>query len=169
MADENESVALDRFDRAILTALLEDGRMSITALARRIGLSQSPTQARLRRLEGAGVIAGYRARLDPVRLGADHIAFAEVTLSDTREAALEAFNAAVTALPEVEEVHMIAGRFDYLLKVRTRSIQSYRAFLGERISTLPNVASTSSYVAMQAVKDSGPAALATVAEPRRAP
>ncbi|MEO9651558.1 MAG: Lrp/AsnC ligand binding domain-containing protein [Roseobacter sp.] len=144
---------LDRFDRAILSVLAEDGRISITDLSKRIGLSKSPTQARLRRLEQSGVIIGYKALLDPIRLGLDHVAFVEVRLHDTREAALSAFNHAVSRVPEIEQTHMIAGNFDYLLKVRTRDMASYRRFLGETISTLPHVANTSTYVAMQAVKE----------------
>ncbi|MCX8227666.1 MAG: Lrp/AsnC ligand binding domain-containing protein [Sulfitobacter sp.] len=125
----------------------------MTDLAKKIGLSKSPTQARLRRLEIAGVILGYRALLDPIRLGLDHVAFVEVRLSDTREVALKAFNAAVLKVPEIEQVHMIAGSFDYLLKVRTRDMAAYRAFLGETITTLPYVSNTSTYVAMEAVKE----------------
>ncbi|WP_417719298.1 Lrp/AsnC family transcriptional regulator [Salipiger sp.] len=153
MQDEFE--AYDRFDRAILTTLAEEGRISITELARRIGLSKSPTQARLRRLEEIGVIRGYRAILDPIRLGLDHVAFVEVRMADTREASLEAFNQAVASIPEIEQVHLIAGNFDYLLKVRTADMRSYRAVLAEKISTLPGVSATSTYVAMQAVKDDG--------------
>jgi Lrp/AsnC family leucine-responsive transcriptional regulator len=149
----NEDFKMDRFDAAILTVLAEDGRISITDLAKRIGLSKSPTQARLRRLEEAGVILGYRALLDPIRLGLDHVAFVEVRLSDTREVALKAFNAAVTKVPEIEQAHMIAGNFDYLLKVRTRDMAAYRQFLGETITTLPYVSNTSTYVAMEAVKE----------------
>ena len=149
----NELAALDRFDHAILGVLAEDGRISITDLARRIGLSKSPTQARLRRLEDSGVILGYRAMLDPIQLGLDHVAFVEVRLNDTREAALRAFNRAVAKVPEIEQAHMIASHFDYLLKVRSRDMSQYRRFLGETISSLPHVASTSTYVAMEAVKE----------------
>ena len=148
-----DRVDLDRFDQAILRELSADGRMSATELARRIGLSKSPTQARMKRLEDAGVITGYRANLDPVKMGMAHVAFVEVRLSDTREAALQAFNKAALAVPEVEQCHMIASRFDYLLKVRTADIQDYRRVLAERISALPFVASTSTYVAMEAVKE----------------
>ncbi|WP_299282858.1 Lrp/AsnC ligand binding domain-containing protein [uncultured Tateyamaria sp.] len=144
---------LDAFDQAILVALAEDGRMSVTDLAARIGLSKSPTQARVRRLEATGVIMGYRALLDPILLGLDHVAFVEVRLSDTREAALKAFNEAVQQVAEIEQAHMIAGNFDYLLKIRTRNMAQYRAFLGDVISTLPFVASTSTFVAMEAVKE----------------
>lgn len=144
---------LDRFDQAILQVLATDGRIAITELARRIGLSKSPTQARVKRLEDAGIITGYRAILDPIRLGRAHVAYVEVKLSDTREAALQAFNKAVLGVAEIEECHMIASRFDYLLKVRTSDIQDYRRVLGERISALPHVASTSTHVAMEAVKE----------------
>jgi Lrp/AsnC family leucine-responsive transcriptional regulator len=144
---------LDRFDQAILGVLAQDGRISVTDLAKRIGLSKSPTQTRLRRLEAEGVILGYRALLNPIRLGLDHVTFVEVKLTDTREPALAAFNAAVAKTPEVEQAHMIAGNFDYLLKVRTQDITQYRHVLGAVISALPHVASTSTYVAMEAVKE----------------
>ncbi|MBL8563658.1 MAG: Lrp/AsnC ligand binding domain-containing protein [Gemmobacter sp.] len=144
---------LDSYDEAILRVLAAEGRITATDLARRIGLSKSPTQARLKRLEETGVIAGYRAMLDPIAMGLAHVAFVEVRLSDTREAALQAFNRAVRAIPEVEQCHMIASRFDYLLKVRTADIADYRRVLAERISALPHVAATSTYVAMEAVKE----------------
>lgn len=152
---QNDWQNLDRFDRAILRELSASGRLSIADLARRIGLSKSPTQARLRRLEADGIIAGYRALVDPIRLGLDHVAFVEVRLTDTREAALSAFNAAVADIGEIEQAHLIAGNFDYLLKVRTGSMSQYRVVLAEKISTLPHVAGTSTYVAMQAVKEDG--------------
>ena len=137
---------LDRFDRAILTTLASEGRLSVTELARRIGLSKSPTQARLKRLEESGTILGYRAILDPIRLGLDH---------DTSEAALAAFNEAVARIPEIEQAHLIAGNFDYLLKVRTPDMRRYRRVLADHISKLPHIASTSTYVAMEAVKEDG--------------
>jgi Lrp/AsnC family leucine-responsive transcriptional regulator len=151
----NDLVPTDRYDTAILRALAADGRMSVTELARRVGLTKTPVQARVKRLEEAGVIAGYRAVLSPIRMGMAHVAFVEVRLSDTREAALQAFNKAVRGVPEIEECHMMAAGFDYLLKVRTSDIGDYRRVLGERISSLPHVASTSTYVAMEAVKDTG--------------
>ncbi len=154
---EDREVELDRFDHAILDALASDGRVSITDLAGRIGLSKSPTQARLRRLEKEGVILGYRALVDPFRIGRDHVAFVEIKLTDTREAALKAFNAAAIRIPEVEECHMLAAHFDYLLKVRCRNMRDFRRLLGEAISTLPHVAQSSTHVAMQAVKEEGQA------------
>jgi len=144
---------LDAFDRKILEIVSEDGRIAVTELANRIGLSKTPCTARLKRLTEEGYILGFRAMLDPQKLGLEHVAFAEVTLSDTREKALAEFNQAVRKIREVEECHMIAGRFDYLLKVRTPNIRRYREILGEKISSLPHVASTSTSVAMQSVKE----------------
>ena len=146
-------MTLDSFDKKILNTIAGDARISITDLAAKIGLSKTPCHARLKKLEEQGYILGYRALLDPVKLGREHIAFVEVKLSDTRASALNAFNAAVMKLPEVEQCHMIAGGFDYLLKVRTDNIATYRKILGEEISSLPNVAQTSTYVSMEAVKD----------------
>jgi len=151
-----EDKPIDRTDRRILDELARDGRLSVTELARRVGLSKSPAQVRLRRLQAAGYILGFRAVIDLARLGRDHVAFVEVKLGDTTEPALRAFNEAVRAIPEIEQCHMIAGAFDYLLKVRTTDIASYRQVLGERISQLPHVASTSTHVSMQAVKDGAP-------------
>lgn len=144
---------IDAIDARILRELARDGRMPVTELAARVGLSKSPAQVRLRRLVADGVIRGFRADLDPAALGREHVAFVEVKLKDTSEAALRAFNARVREVPEIEQCHMIAGAFDYLLKVRTTDIREYRAVLGETISSLPHVESTSTHVSMEAVKD----------------
>lgn len=147
------SDSIDRIDRKIIYALRRDGRMSVTALAEYVGLSKTPCQQRLRRLIDEGYILGFRAVIDPAKLGIDHIAFTEVKLSDTREAALDDFKRAVLKITEVEECHMIASRFDYLLKVRTSDIHKYRQVLGEQISSLPNVANTSTFIAMETIRD----------------
>lgn len=146
-------IGLDVFDRKILKTIATEGRITVTELASRIGLSKTPCQMRLKRLEQSGVITGYRALLDPVKLGLDHIAFVEVKLNDTRETALREFNEKVKLLPEVEQCHMIAGHYDYLLKVRTQNIADYRRVMGELISALPHVANTSTFVSMEAVKE----------------
>lgn len=147
--------SLDRIDLKIVEELRVDGRLSINELARRVGLSKTPCQARLKRLVADGVIRGFRAVVDPQKLGLAHIAFTQVKLSDTREKALDAFRRAVLQVEEVEECHMIASHFDYLLKIRTADILAYRRVLGERISSLPNVASTSTYVAMETILEHG--------------
>ncbi|NTE89115.1 Lrp/AsnC family transcriptional regulator [Agrobacterium rubi] len=155
MAKPSETGDLDHFDMKILEAMSEDGRMSILQLSKQVGLSKTPCQTRLKRLVDEGYILGFRAILNPAKIGLEHIAFTEVKLSDTREKALEDFNTAVRKIKEVEECHMIAGAFDYLLKVRTTNIRKYRQVLGEKISSLPCVANTSTFVVMQSVKDVG--------------
>ena len=145
--------SLDDLDRKILREISADGRITVTDLAKRIGLSKTPCQLRLRRLEDSGVITGYRALLNAKMLGVDHIAFVEVNLSDTRGHALRRFNEAVMKVPEIEQCHMIAGNYDYLLKVRTHDIAEYRRVMGEVISALPHVERTSTFVSMESVKD----------------
>lgn len=144
---------MDRIDRNILELVAADGRMTLARLAESVGLSKSPCQARLRRLEADGYILGYHARLNFEKLGEAHVAFVQVSLSDTRASSLKDFNTEVSKLSAVESCHMIAGGFDYLLKVRTRDISTYREVLAERISALPHVASTSTFVSMQSVKE----------------
>ncbi len=151
-----EYSGLDRYDQAILEVLSVDGRCSISAMAKKISLSKTPTQTRLHRLESAGYIKGYRASLDPIKLGLSHVAFVEVKLSDTREEALKAFNEAAAKIAEIEQLHLIAGNFDYLMKVRTRDMNAYRLVLAEKISTLPFIASTSTFVAMQSIGETIP-------------
>ncbi len=153
MANMPVNSQLDAFDRQILSELSREGRLPVTELASRVGLTKSPCQARLKRLQRDGFIKGFIAILDSEKMGVEHVSFTEVKLSDTREQALAAFNAAVLKIEEIEQCHMIAGSFDYLLKVRTSDIASYRLVLGEKISQLPHVANTSSFIAMQAIKD----------------
>lgn len=150
---EDNISELDSIDTKILNVVSRDARITITELSKEVGLSKTPCNARLKRLENEDYILGYRALLNPVKLGLDHIAFVEVKLSDTRAKALLEFNAAVCKLPEIEQCHMIAGGYDYLLKVRTRDIKSYRIVMGEKISSLPHVEQTSTYVSMEAVKE----------------
>lgn len=122
-------------------------------LAAKVGLSKSPTQARVKKLERDGVILGYGARINHAKTESGHIAIVQVTLNDTRANALNAFNAAVKQTPEISQCHMMAASFDYLLKVRTKDISAYRRVLGEVISALPHVAQTSTFVVMESVKE----------------
>lgn len=144
---------LDKLDQAILRELQKNGRITVTELASVVGLSKTPCQIRMKRLEEQGYILGYIALVDPKKLNTRHVAFVQVSLSDTRTKALTAFNEAVRQIPEVEQCHMTAASFDYLLKVRTSDMESYRAVLGEKISALPYVTQTSTFVVMEDVKD----------------
>jgi len=144
---------MDAFDLRILQILEKNGRITNSELSERVGLSKTPCQIRVKNMIANGVIKGFKAVLDNDALQRNHIAFTEVKLNDTRDKALQSFNDAVMSIPEIEQCHMIAGQFDYLLKVRTKNIADYRAALGEKISALPCVSNTSTHVVMEAVKD----------------
>jgi len=146
---------LDRIDQSIIRELQKNSRITVTELASRVGLSKTPCQVRMRRLEEQGFITGYTALVNQTKLGLSHIAFAQVTLNDTSSGALSAFNKAVQNVSAVERCHIITGNIDYLLKVRTRNMQEYRQVLGEEISALPHVLQTSTFVVMENVKDAG--------------
>jgi Lrp/AsnC family leucine-responsive transcriptional regulator len=145
--------ALDRVDRRILRTLQEDGRISNVELARKVGLSPTPCLERVRRLEGDGFIRGYTARLDAARLGMGMLVYVQVTLDRTTTTIFDRFRHAVLGIPEVLECHMVAGGFDYLLKLRVPDMAAYRAVLGDRIGKLPGLLQTHSYFVMEEVKD----------------
>lgn len=144
---------LDKIDQRIVAELRRNARITVTELAARVGVSKTPCQNRIKRLERDGYVRGYTALVDHAKLGQGHVAFVQVHLSDTTEKALQAFNAAVRDVPSVEQCHMIAGGFDYLLKVRSADIGEYRKTLGETIACLPHVSHTSTFVVMESVKD----------------
>ncbi len=146
---------IDSINQKILSELLANARISMSELAARVGLSKTPVTQRVRQMEESGLITGYRATVSRVKLGLTHVTFVEVKMTDTRQTALDRFNEAVRAIPEVEECYMIAGGFDYLLKVRSRDMVHFRQILAERVSSLPFIHATSSFVAMEAVVEQG--------------
>ena len=147
----SQEVELDAHDKRILSILKTEGRLPVSEIAERVGLSKTPCTVRMKKLREKAVIKGFTVILDQSRIGRNHVAFVEVKLRDTSETTLTDFNKAVRKIPEVEQCHMIAGPFDYLLKVRTRDIMAYRRVLGDTISTLPHVAHTSTFVVMESV------------------
>ncbi|WP_434286925.1 Lrp/AsnC family transcriptional regulator [Celeribacter sp. SCSIO 80788] len=142
---------LDATNQKILEALVANARIPITELSKKVGLSKTPVTYRIKQMEDVGLITGYRAILSPLKLGLTNVTYIEVRVSDTRQKALEEFNAAVRSIPEVEECYMIAGGFDYQIKLRSRDMAHYREIMAEKISALPYISSTTSYVAMEAV------------------
>ena len=143
---------LDRIDRRLLVLLQQDGRTPVAQLAREVHLTVTPTLERVRRLEAAGYIEGYFARLNPARLGLGLLAYVEVSLDRTTPDAFERFKQVMLAHDEVMECHMVAGGFDYLLKVRVTDMESYRRFLGDRIAAVRGVQQTHTYFVMEEVK-----------------
>jgi len=150
--DMKPSKTLDRIDLKILKELQSDGRLSNVELARRVGLSPTPCLERVRRLERENFILGYHAALNPAQLNAALIAFIEVSLDRTTTRALERFSEAIERMDEVMECHMVAGGFDYLIKIRLSDMSAYRQFLGEKLAAINGVSQTHTYVVMEEVK-----------------
>ena len=144
---------LDIIDRKILDELQDNGRLSIVELANRVNLTKTPCSERVKRLEREGVIRNYCALVDASKIGMDHVTIVHISLTQVIDNTLEDFNAAVMSIPEIQTCMMIAGQFDYMLKVRTRDIAHYREILGEKISKLPGVLQTHSFAVMQTLKD----------------
>ena len=145
---------IDRIDRRILHALQRDGRISNLKLAESVALSPTAVLARVQRLTRDGYILGYEARLNPLKLGAGMLVFVEILLDRTNANVFEEFRAAVQVRPEILECHLVAGGFDYLLKIRTADMNSYRAFSGEVLWQLPGIRETRTYAVMEEVKHS---------------
>lgn len=143
---------MDQIDRKILRALQEDGRITNAALAEKCGLSNAACFERVRRLRESGVILGYTALLDPAKLDRELMIFIEVLLDRTTDDAFAAFADHVRKLPDVIECHMVAGGFDYLLKVRVADMSAYRAFLGDTLVALPGIRETRTYAVLEEVK-----------------
>jgi len=143
---------LDRIDLKLLTRLQQDGRTAVSQLAREVNLTVTPTLERVRRLEAGGYIEGYFARLNPGKLGLGLLAYVEVSLDRTTPDAFDRFKQAALAHDEVMECHMVAGGFDYLLKIRVTDMESYRRFLGDRLASVRGVQQTHTYFVMEEVK-----------------
>ena len=143
--------ALSRIDLNILKNLKQDGRVSSVDLARRVGLTTTPCKERVKRLERDGFILGYHAQLNPEKLGKGLVVFVQITLQRTAGNAFKDFTDAIRAIPEVEECHLVAGNFDYLIKARVRDMSDYRAFLGGSLMQLPGVQESTSYPVMEAL------------------
>lgn len=147
-----ETAALDALDRAILTVLQEDARISNAELARRVGLSPSPCLRRVRELETSGVIRRFVTLLDPAAVGLPVSIFVNVTLERQIEGALEGFEAALLDRPEVMECYLMTGDSDYLLRVVVPDLPAYERFLMDHLTRIPGVASIKSSVSLNQVK-----------------
>ncbi len=140
-------------DQHILRVLGVEGRISNVDLAERVGLSPSACLRRVQELERSGVIAGYRAVLDPAARGVGFTAYVAVGLSSHTKASQEAFERAISRSPEVRECHNITGAFEYLLRVEARDLQAFKVFHTDVLGVLPQVSAITSYVVMGSPKD----------------
>lgn len=143
---------LDEIDRKILAALQEDGRMTIQALADRVGLSPSPCLRRVRILEEAGIIARYAAVIDQTRIGLPVSVFVSVKLERQRSEELDRFAKAIALWPEIVECYLMTGPRDYLLRVVAADLAAYERFLRDKLTRLEGVASIESSFALGQVK-----------------
>jgi Lrp/AsnC family leucine-responsive transcriptional regulator len=146
--------SLDEADRRILRVLQQDGRITNQDLAAACNMSPSSCFERVRRLRERGAIMGYAALIDPRFAERELLIFVEVLLDRTTSAIFDQFAERVRRSPEVLECHMVAGGFDYLLKVRMKDMAAYRVFLAETLTEMPGVRETRTYAAMEEVKDS---------------
>lgn len=145
---------LDAIDARILNELQRDGRLTITELGERVGLSTSPCLRRVKLLEDRGVISGYVALVDQNRVGLEVNVFASIRLERQREEQLEHFNAAVAQWPEVMECYLMTGTRDYLMRIVVGSLGDYERFIKDKLSRLDGVASIESSFALSRVKHS---------------
>jgi Lrp/AsnC family leucine-responsive transcriptional regulator len=145
------NTALDKIDLRILHHMQEDARLTNVELAERVGLSPSPCLRRLRRLEDDGVIHGYMTFVDQTKVGLPVSVFVSVALKEQSEAAIEEFEAAVAALPEVMECYLMTGTSDYHLRVVTRDLADYERFLKHHLTRIPAIASIQSSFALKQV------------------
>jgi Lrp/AsnC family leucine-responsive transcriptional regulator len=145
---------LDKTNKKILAELQQDGRISNLELASRVNLSAAACLERVRKLQEAGYILGYTARLNPELLDVALLVFIEVVLDRTTPDVFDEFKRAVHKVPEVLECHMVAGGFDYLIKVRVKDMAAYRTFLGKSLLQLKGVRETHTYAVIEEVKNS---------------
>jgi DNA-binding Lrp family transcriptional regulator len=143
---------LDAIDLKILTELQNDGRITNVELARRVGISAPPCLRRVRALEEAGFIKGYRGLLDEKRLGYELVAFAMVHLSSQAEADLNAFEAYVRKQPLVRECWMLSGEIDFILKCVAPDLKAFQAFVAE-LTGAPHVRNVKTSLTLRNSKD----------------
>jgi DNA-binding Lrp family transcriptional regulator len=147
---------VDRIDRKILAELESDGRLTVTELAQRVGLTVAPCHRRLRELERAGVIRGYRAIVDPAALGCGFEVLVAVTMEREDASTIREFERILATVPEVRHAERLFGDPDYLVRVATADIASYQRLRDEQLATLPGVQRLTSTIVMKRVVDERP-------------
>jgi DNA-binding Lrp family transcriptional regulator len=142
---------MDDIDRKILAELQRDGRLTVTELSERIGLSLSPCQRRLRALENANVISGYRASIDPSAVGLNFSAIVFATLREGSSENVASFEDALLLIPEITRAERIFGEPDYMLHVVTRDLKAFQTLYDRKLLTLPCVLKLSSTLVMKSI------------------
>lgn len=153
MTDALPPPSLDRIDRKILHELMQDATLPVAQLAERVGLSQTPCWKRVQKLEAAGIITGRVAIVDPTKIGLGLTVFVEIEAADHTQGWRDTFAAHVAGLPEVVEVHRMAGDVDYLLKVLVPDMAAFDAFY-LRLTRSLHCRNVTSKFSMERMKDS---------------
>lgn len=153
MAKEKTILRIDAIDKLILKELQKNARISNVDLSKKVNLSPTPCLERVKRLEKSGMILGYHADICPIKTNKSLLVFIEVTLDRTNNEVFRGFAETVKDYSEILECHMIAGGFDYILKLRFKDILEYRNFLGDGLVKLPKISLTHTYIVSEEVKD----------------
>lgn len=148
---------LDRIDRKILSALRQNGRLTIAQLSEQVGLSSSPCWTRLKRLETLKIIDGYTANINPKAIGIKDLFFIEITLERHDDEMLEQFSQALAVIPEVIEAHLVTGEYDYLVKVAVKDAEHYERFLRKKLYSIKGIRHTRSTFALRPLKSANSA------------
>ena len=143
---------LDETDRRILKAMQADGRMTVQAIADRVGLSASPCLRRIRHMEEAGIITAYSVTIDQRSVGLPVSVFVSIKLERQRSNELDRFGDAISDWPEVMECYLMTGQFDYLLRVVCADLAAYEIFLREKLTRVEGVSSIESSFSLAQVK-----------------
>jgi len=149
---ESAKPELNAIDRRILRGLQQDGRMTVQAIAERVGLSASPCLRRIRQMEEAGIISGYSAVVDQTTVGLPVSVFISIKLERQRAEELDRFGAAIAGWPEVMECYLMTGQFDFLLRVVCADLAAYEHFLRLKLTQVPGVRSIESSFSLGQVK-----------------
>lgn len=143
---------MDRTDRAIVEQLRRDARLPNTELADRVGLTPAPCLRRVRRLEQAGVITGYHAKVEPGALGRGFEVLVNVDLARKDRATVEQFETRVAAFDEVIELRRMFGLPDYFLRIATADLEAFEAFVTHDLEDTPGIARVDSHLTMKTIK-----------------
>jgi DNA-binding Lrp family transcriptional regulator len=149
-------LTMDMIDRKIIAELQAQGRVTVTELAQRVGLSVAPCHRRLRELERAGAIRGYRAVVDPAAIGLGFEVLVQVTMDREDAATVAEFERGLAEIPEVRHAERLFGDPDYLLRVATADIGAYQTLRDERLATLPGVGRLTSTIVMKRIVEDRP-------------
>ncbi|HIF9182372.1 TPA: Lrp/AsnC family transcriptional regulator [Photobacterium damselae] len=144
---------MDRYNERILQELTVNGKITNTELAQKIGLSASACLRRVQELESKGIIKGYRAIFDRESLGYGFVAYVTVSLSKHTREAQKKFENDIASLIEVVECHSVTGGFEYLLRIETSNLKSYKHFHSDTLGMIPHVSMVTTYVVMESIKD----------------